>query len=378
MRILITGGAGFIGSNLALRLVKDGHFVTVLDTLAPQIHGPEPYKTSELYLSIRDAVNFVHGSVCDEAMLVQCLAGQEAIVHLAAETGTGQSMYEISRYADTNVGGTSRLLQQLADRPTSIKRIVVASSRAVYGEGKYRSENGTVVYPGSRRIEDLQSGRFDPLCPRTGERLSVLATDEDSKLHPTSVYGITKLTQEQLVMTVASALGIEAVALRYQNVYGPGQSLGNPYTGILSIFSTRILNGHSLNIFEDGKESRDFVYIDDVVDATSCALFRGEAANQVFGIGSGVPTDVVTVARTLIGSYGATSEIEITGAFRLGDIRHNYADLEKPRRLLGFEPRVRFSEGIRRFTDWVKKQDIAEDQFDRSIEEMASRGLYQK
>ena len=376
MNILITGGAGFIGSNLALRLIEEGHTVTVLDNLSPQIHGNEPEQTSALYASIRGRVRFIRGSVCDESAWSQCLPGQDAIVHLAAETGTGQSMYEIRRYTDVNVGGTALMLDWLAREQHQVKRVVVASSRAIYGEGKYVDDDGNVLYPESRRTEDMQAGQFEPLCPRTGRPLKLVPTDEESKIHPSSVYGITKQNQEQMVMTVCTSLGIEGVALRYQNVYGPGQSLKNPYTGILSIFSTRALNGNAIQIFEDGRESRDFVFIDDIVDATCLALTRPGAANRVFGIGSGVATDVLTVANTLVAAYGAKVPVTVTGAFRVGDIRHNVADLSRARELLGFKPKIDFQTGIGRFTQWVLAQEIEEDNYERSIREMQEKGLF--
>jgi len=265
LNILITGGSGFIGSNLALSLISQGHEVTVLDNLSPQIHGDIPEFTSSLYRSIKDKVKFILGSVTDIDAWEKALQGQDAIVHLAAETGTGQSMYEIKRYVDTNIGGTGLMLDLLANQKHKIKKVVIASSRSIYGEGKYLSNVLGVIYPGARKDVDMQAGIFEPLCPKTGEPLTLLPTDEESKIHPSSVYGITKQNQEQMVMTVCASLNIGATALRYQNVYGPGQSLSNPYTGILSIFSTRIKNGNGLSIFEDGKESRDFVFIDDVV-----------------------------------------------------------------------------------------------------------------
>ena len=376
MKILITGGAGFIGSNLALHLIGLGHEVTILDNLSPQIHGEQPEVTSPLFRSIKDKVNFVLGSVTDLAAWQAVLPGQDAIVHLAAETGTGQSMYEIKRYVDVNIGGTALMLDLLANGAYQVKKVVVASSRSIYGEGKYHSQALGIIYPGARKDEDMQAGRFEPLCPQTGEPLTLLATDEDSKIHPSSVYGITKQNQEQMVMTVCASLGIGATALRYQNVYGPGQSLSNPYTGILSIFSTRIKNGNGLNIFEDGKESRDFVFVSDIVEATTAALLKEEANNEVFGIGAGVATDVLTVAHTLAERYGKQVDIKVTGAYRLGDIRHNYADLSKAKRLLDFTPKVTFDEGIKLFTAWVEQQEVQRDSYDSSIEEMKKRGLY--
>jgi dTDP-L-rhamnose 4-epimerase len=375
MNILITGGAGFIGSSMALRLVELGHTVTVLDSLSPQIHGADPLHNSPLYLKVKDKVRFVKGSVTDESAWRSVLDGQDAIVHLAAETGTGQSMYEIKRYVDVNIGGTGLMLDLLANSEHKVKKVVVASSRSIYGEGKYQSRALGVVYPGARKDEDMKAGQFEPLCPKTGEPMTVLATDEESKIHPSSVYGITKQNQEQMVMTVCASLGIGSSALRYQNVYGPGQSLSNPYTGILSIFSTRILNHNAINIFEDGMESRDFVFISDVVDATCLALFEDKANGQVFGIGSGVPTSVLEVASELVKQYGIDVPISVTGAYRLGDIRHNYSDLTKASKLLNFTPKVSFSEGVRQFTDWVKQQEVQQDTYDKSVEEMKSRGL---
>lgn len=376
MKVLITGGAGFIGSNLALKLLSQGHDVTVLDSLSPQIHGDSPETTSPLYISVKDKVNFICGSVCDKELLRQAIEDQDAIVHLAAETGTGQSMYEIQRYVEVNIGGTALLLDILANEKTSVKKVVVASSRSIYGEGKYHSEKLGVIYPGARAEADMLAGQFELLCPITKKPLELLPTDEESKIHPSSVYGITKQNQEQMVLTVCPSIGIAGVALRYQNVYGPGQSLSNPYTGILSIFSTRIKNKNSISIFEDGKESRDFVYIDDVVDATILALTKDEANNQVFGIGSGVATDVLTVATTLVKSYGINVPVSVTGQFRLGDIRHNFADLTKSKNLLSYTPKIDFETGIQRFVECVNQQDIKQDNYDLSIVEMKKRGLF--
>jgi dTDP-L-rhamnose 4-epimerase len=376
--ILITGGAGFIGSNLALRLIERGYNVTVLDTLSEQIHGQDAENTSLLYKSIADKVVFFKGSVTDRDILFKALKGQDVVVHYAAETGTGQSMYNIENYCKVNIGGTALMLDILANNKNDyqVKKIVVASSRSIYGEGKYISDEYGAVYPTSRETASMSAGRFEVEYPGVTGTLKLVATDEDSKIHPSSVYGITKQNQEQMIMTVCPTIGIAPVALRYQNVYGPGQSLSNPYTGILSIFSTLIKNGKDINIFEDGKESRDFVYIDDVVSATIAGIEKIEADNEVFNVGSGIATDVLKVATTLIRYYNANNNINISGNYRLGDIRHNYADLTKIKSKLGFEPSVSFGEGIKRFCDWVNGQEIKEDKYEESIFEMKEKGLY--
>lgn len=374
-KILITGGAGFIGSNLSLALIARGYEVTVLDCLSPQIHGADPEK-SPLYQAVRDKVRFIHGSVTCRKDLQLALADNQIVVHLAAETGTGQSMYQIEKYVNVNVNGTAILLDILTNEKHDVKKVVVASSRAVYGEGKYRSKEFGVVYPKHRLPEDMEAGDFDVKYPGCLFPLELMPTDEASLLHPSSVYGITKLNQEQLVMAVCKAIGIPAVALRYQNVYGPGQSLSNPYTGILSIFSTQIKNGNTLNIFEDGKESRDFVFIDDVVNATILAAGNKSADGEIFNVGSGVATDVLTVAQTLLRYYGGDSNIMITGNYRVGDIRHNYADLTKITQRLGYLPQITFEEGIKQFVDWVNDQEVQDDRYLESIEEMKERGLW--
>lgn len=374
--VLITGGAGFIGSNLALKLIEKGYTVTVLDNLSPQIHGENPEKSSPLYLSVKDKVNFIKGNVCERIKLEQAIENQDAIVHLAAETGTGQSMYEIQKYTDINIGATALMLDILTNTKHSVKKVVVAASRAIYGEGRYLSEEMGYVYPLSRTDEYMSKGDFE--CKYEGciKPLQLTGTDEESKIHPTSVYGITKQVQEQLVMCVCPTIGIAPVAFRYQNVYGPGQSLSNPYTGILSIFSTRIKNGNDINIFEDGLESRDFVYIEDVVDATILGLEKDEANGNAFNVGTGIATDVLTVANTLIEKYGVKVNVTVSGNYRLGDIRHNYADLTKAENLLGFTPKWSFSDGIGEFAKWVNQQEIQEDKYEQSIEEMKLKGLY--
>lgn len=374
-KVLVTGGAGFIGSNLSLQLIEKGYRVTVLDNLSQQIHGTA--EQSPLYRSIKDNVRFIKGDVRHVTDWEKALKGQDAVVHFAAETGTGQSMYEISRYLEVNVQGTGHLLHYLANtKGHSIKKVLVASSRAIYGEGKYSCGEHGIVYPEERKEEDLLQGRFECTCPLCGGEVTLHATDEQSKLHPTSVYGITKLNQEQLVLTVCKSLGIPAIAYRYQNVYGAGQSLSNPYTGILSIFSTQIKNNNQINIFEDGKESRDFVYIDDAVKATILGLENEAIVNDVFDVGADKPIDVLTVATTLITKYESSVEPVISGNFRLGDIRHNYADLTKAKEMLGFVPEYTFDAGVSKFAEWVNEQDIQEDKYGESIKEMKEKGLF--
>jgi dTDP-L-rhamnose 4-epimerase len=296
-------------------------------------------------------------------------------VHLAAETGTGQSMYQIARYVDVNIGGTALLLDILANEKHGVKKMIIASSRAIYGEGRYWSDELGYVYPAHRTNDDLQRGDYEVKYPGCSTPLKLVATNEGAKIHPSSVYGITKQNQEQLVMTVCPTINIAPVAFRYQNVYGPGQSLSNPYTGILSIFSNLIRNNKEINVFEDGMESRDFVFIDDVVDATTLGIEQGAANNHVFNVGTGIPTTVKTVIEELMASYQANVPLNFSGNYRLGDIRHNYADLTKIKSVLDFTPKVSFKEGVRKFAAWVNTQQIKMDLYQQSLQQMKDKGL---
>jgi dTDP-L-rhamnose 4-epimerase len=374
--VLITGGAGFIGSHIALNLIEKGYEVTVLDNLLEQIHGNNPDKTSPLYCSIKDKTQFIKADVCDREALEGAIRDADYIIHLSAETGTGQSMYGIKRYVDVNIGGTALILDILTNIKHHVKRVVVAESRAIYGEGKYHCEKCGDVYPTERKDEDMAKGDFECHCPKCGGKVTLVATTEDSAIHPSSVYGIGKQVQGQLVHLICKSIGVESVSYRYQNVYGPGQSLTNPYTGILSIFSTRIKNHKEINIFEDGLESRDFVYIDDVVNATIAGMEVPEANGHVFNIGTGIATDVLTVAKTLCKHYGIDVPLNVSGNYRLGDIRHNYADISLARKILGFEPKWTFEKGIEQFTRWVNDQEVQEDNYEASIAEMKAKGLY--
>lgn len=373
-RVLITGGAGFIGTRLARRFVAAGYAVTVLDALIPQVHGDDPETTSSLLRSLEGVAEVIHGTVTSKDDLRKALLDAQIVVHLAAETGTGQSMYEIDRYTETNIGGTAKLLDLLANEKHTVTRMVVASSRSIYGEGSYQTEDGRTVHPPHRADADMSTGDFEVHLQGEG-RLVVIPTDETAKLHPSSVYGITKQMQESLIMTVAPTIGIEPVSLRYQNVYGPGQSLRNPYTGILSIFSTLIAQDKPINIFEDGLESRDFVYIDDVVEATFLAATTPGAAGEIINVGSGVATTVLEVVEALFDAYGTRVSTTVSGNYRLGDIRHNVADIQRLRTVLSYEPKVRFAEGLKAFAQWVSTETIDGDSYQRSLDEMSSRKL---
>ena len=376
-KVLISGGAGFIGSNITTRLIQMGFEVTILDSLSPQIHGKDPYNESFTFKTILSSgANFIRGSVTNRNHWREALEGQNYIIHLAAETGTGQSMYQIEKYNEVNVIGTALLLDVLTNEPHTVQKIIVASSRAIYGEGKYNCSIHGHVYPNERLEPDLAKMDFECKCPICAGSLTLLATDEQSLYKPTSIYGLSKQTQEQMVLIAGKALNIPSIAFRYQNVYGPGQSLSNPYTGILSIFSTQLKNNNPINIFEDGKESRDFVFIDDVVEGTIAGIIRSEGDYKIINIGSGEPTDVLTVAEQLKIQYNSNVNITITGNYRVGDIRHNYADLSLAKKLLGFVPKYSFSEGLSLFSKWVNNQEIQNDYSEISLVEMKEKGLF--
>ena len=371
-KILITGGAGFIGLNLTNALLKRGFKVTILDSVNEQIHGNNDFS----YLSNVPNLKFIKGDITDKSIWRDLLFLNDTIIHLAAETGTGQSMYKIENYIKTNVYGTSIMLDLLTNIKHSIKKVIVASSRALYGEGKHFCIQHGVVYPNTRSSVHMDKRDFECKCPICMKPVETMATDESSLINPISVYGISKYNQEQLVLTVCKSLGIQSLAFRFQNVYGPGQSLINPYTGILSIFTNLIRNNKDLNIFEDGLESRDFVYIDDVVNALIIGIENNFLSYEAYNVGSGIRSTVLEVASNLIALLKSKTQIKVTGNYRVGDIRHSYADLSKVSNELGFKPRTDLFSGLNKFILWANKQNMTENSYDKSIEELKEKGFY--
>lgn len=375
MNVLITGGAGFIGRHLARRLLKEDCRVTLFDNLSPQIHGHFPKVLLDPDIA---HTQFIVGDVRDCAALSNALVNQDVVVHFAAETGTGQSMYEVSRYQQVNIGGTANLLDILVNNKSlRVQKLILASSRAIYGEGKYECPVHGIVYPQARKAVDLRAGLFEPRCPQCGTACLSTATDEDTPPNPSSFYGLTKLTQEQSVLLFARALGLSAYALRFQNVFGPGQSLNNPYTGILAVFSNLARTNQTINIFEDGEESRDFVYIDDVIEATWLAIRSTNSLGpSAINVGSGQRTSVKKVAQEIVKFFNSKSALTITGDFREGDIRHNLASLEHANALLGFKPTWQFTEGLNEFLTWANSETVGSvDDYQKSLLEMRSKGL---
>lgn len=373
--VLVTGGAGFIGSHLVPSLVSTGFQVRVLDNLSRQIHGDVPRGLAWLR---QGGVEFLRGSVLSPADLAEALAGVDAVVHLAAETGTGQSMYEVARYNEVNSQGAALLCQQLTNnRDLKVRHFLLASSRSVYGEGAYTCSacGPERRFPGTRSPRALASGQWDPLCEKCGGPLAATATREDDKVSPASVYAVTKYAQEDLVRVCCTALGVRHTVLRLQNVYGEGQSLNNPYTGILTVFSTRIRRGLHLPVFEDGAETRDFVHAQDVARAFIAALTHPSRATGVFNVGSGVKTSVAHIATQLNEACRGSSEIVVTGQYRVGDIRHNWADMSLIRESLGFTAEVGLTEGLRRFADWALDQPLPPDRLEAANSELKKRRL---
>ena len=385
MRILITGGAGFIGRHVARECINRCHSVTILDNYSEQIHGTKPFRELERELrsfilgdsdAQGDCLRLVRGDVCDPHGLTKALAGVEAVVHLAAETGTGQSMYEVSRYERVNIGGTAVLLELLVSGALlGVRRLVLASSRAVYGEGKYRCGSCGIVYPGARSLQALAAGVFEPACPCCRQPCLAVPTDEQSPVAPSSFYGLTKLVQEEMVRLFAGPANVSAFILRFQNVYGPTQSLRNPYTGILSIFTNLARANEPINIFEDGQESRDFVYVEDVARATCACVESPSEGIHTLNIGSGQAVRVIEVAEAVVRHLRSRSAVTVTGQFRVGDVRHNVADLNASAAALGYRPTVAFANGIGRFLDWAVGQQVEPARYEQSLEEMRKKGL---
>jgi dTDP-L-rhamnose 4-epimerase len=367
-QVLITGGAGFIGSHLADELLRNGYRVRVLDNLSEQVHGGHRMRPD--YLA--DDVELMVGNIADPAAVAQALEGVDAVFHLAAMVGVGQSMYQIANYTAVNDLGTAVLLEQLADQP--VERLVVASSMSIYGEGLYRSASGALRDGQERSFEQLKAGRWE-LEDEDGSPLTPVPTPETKAPALASIYALSKYAQERACLIVGRAYSIPTVALRFFNVYGPRQALSNPYTGVLAIFASRLLNGNRPIIFEDGRQRRDFVHVRDVARACRLALERPDAAGRVFNVGSGRSLSILDIAEKLSEVLGRPHlTAEITGRYRSGDIRHCFADLSAARRGLGFEPEIGLEEGLEETTEWLRRQ-TATDRFEEATRELACRGL---
>ncbi|MFB3814655.1 MAG: NAD-dependent epimerase/dehydratase family protein [Terriglobales bacterium] len=367
-RVLITGGAGFLGSHLADKLLSRGYAVRIFDNLAPQVHpnGIPEYLSPE--------VEFIRGDMRDLDRLRDAVRDVDAVFHLAAAVGVGQSMYEIFHYMGVNTLGTASLLQALLDTRADLQKLVVASSMSIYGEGKYLCADCGETAPPPRDGQQLRNKQWEPVCPACGAVLTPVPTDESKPLQCTSIYALSKKDQEEMVLLFGRTYGVPVVALRYFNTYGPRQALSNPYTGVAAIFASRLLNGRAPLIFEDGRQMRDFVSVHDVVEANVLALERPEADGMALNVGSGEPISVREIAAMLARELGTHLPAEITGKYRAGDIRHCFADISNTSRVLGYKPRVRFADGVRELGGWLRSQ-TAEDRAAEAVQQLDLYGL---
>ena len=369
MNILVTGCAGFIGSHLVDALVERGHRVRIFDSLVEQVHGSSapPHLNKE--------AEFIHADVCDSGAIASALDGIDVVYHQAAEVGVGQSMYEIVRYVKANDLGTAVLLEEMIKRPSQFKKLIVASSMSIYGEGAYRCNAcGIDIYPQLRSDEQLAAHDWEFKCETCGSLLETKGTPEEKPLFPTSVYAVSKQDQEQYCLAVGRAYKIPTVAFRYFNVYGTRQALSNPYTGVCAIFSSRLLNDQAPTIFEDGEQSRDFVHVSDIVQANLLAIETDKADYHAMNIGTGRATSVKQIAQLLAAGLGKNIDPVIVGKYREGDIRHCVADISTARELLGYEPKVTLEAGLAELLEWLGEQD-AEDRVESATAELAERRL---
>ena len=369
MNVLVTGGAGFIGSHLVDSLVEKGHNVRIFDSLVEQVHGggAPPH--------LNPNAEFVQADLCDPDEVAKALDGIETVYHQAAEVGIGQSMYEIVRYVRGNALGTAVLLEEMTRRSGRFKKLVVASTMSIYGEGAYKCSACNVKsYPGVRPDEQFEAHQWEFKCDKCGNDLDPIGTDEHKPLFPTSIYAASKLDQENYSLAIGRAYKIPTVALRYFNVYGTRQALSNPYTGACAIFSARLLNDKPPAIFEDGGQSRDFTHVSDIVQANLLAGETDKCDYESFNIGTGNGTSIRRIAELLAEGLGKSIEPDIVGKYREGDIRHCLADITKARKLLGYEPKVTLEAGLSELLDWVRGQKPV-DKLAGATEELASRSL---
>jgi len=367
-RILITGGAGFVGSHLADALLKHGHEVRVFDNLTPQVHQ------NALPGYLAGEVNLVEGDLRDFDAVRDAVRDIDVIFHLGAAVGVGQSMYEIAHYMGANTQGTANLLQAVLDAEIKIEKLVVASSMSIYGEGKYLCVQCGEVTPSERTQEQLKEKRWEPTCPNCGQELAPIPTDESKPLQCSSYYALSKKDQEEMVLLFGRTYGLPTVALRFFNIYGTRQALSNPYTGVAAIFASRLLNGRAPLVFEDGRQMRDFVSVHDIVQANLLAMERRTADGLALNVASGEPVNVREVASTLAGALGMRIEPELTGKSRAGDIRHCFADISAARKHLGYEPKVKFADGVRELVNWLREQ-TAEDHAAEAAQKLTLYGL---
>lgn len=373
MKVLLIGGAGFIGLHTAARLAVRGHEPVLFDSLDPQVHGEGAAD------SIGEKFPLITGDTRDRAALDAAVREVEAVLYLPACTGTGQSMYQVERYSDVNARGAAVFCESLAAVRDRMRRVVVSSTRAIYGEGAAVCAEHGRVFPLSRPVADLEAGKFECRCPLCMESVIADASREEDPAQPVSIYGITKLAQEQLIANICGSLAIPATIFRYQNVYGPGQSLNNAYTGILSIFTQLLLAGREINLFEDGAPTRDFVFVDDVAEYNVRALENEAPGVTALNVGSGTRATVADLVGALAVALGVEARSFVSGQFRLGDIRHALADLTRLEAALGNREFVPLQEGVSRFVEWVRTQGAsadANDRFDRSLGEMQKAGLF--
>lgn len=371
--VLVTGGAGFIGSFIVDALLEKGHSVRVFDALLPQVHGED--RKAPAYLSPN--AELVEGDVRDREAVKKALDGIDTVFHEASAVGVGQSMYQVAYYTDVNCLGTAVLLDVLANERHGVKKMMVASSMSIYGEGQYECASCGPVFPKLRPITQLESRDWEMKCPQCGRAVASAPTGEGKPLLPTSVYAVSKRDQEEMCLSVGRAYDIPTVALRYFNVYGPRQALSNPYTGVAAIFSSRLLNGQPPVVFEDGRQGRDFVHVSDIVQANLLAMESDEADYEVFNVGTGRLTSLLELVDLLNRELREGEEpiaSEVVGKFRVGDVRDCFADVSKIRGRLGYEPKVSFEEGCKDLAAWVRSQ-MADDKVDTAIDELAKHGL---
>ena len=367
-KILVTGGAGFVGSHTVDALLKAGHEVRVFDDLSEQVHGGQ----MPAYLA-RD-IEFVRGDVRDIAALRKVVADVDVVYHFAAAVGVGQSMYEIARYMEINTQGTANLLQSLLDRDRRLEKLIIASSMSIYGEGQYRCAQHGLVAPQTREAAQLKAKRWEVGCPTCGEPLQPVATSENKPLQCSSIYALGKKDQEEMCLLFGRTYGVPVVALRYFNIYGTRQALSNPYTGVAAIFASRLLNQRAPLVFEDGEQLRDFVSVHDVVQANLLAMQRSEADGMALNIGSGQPVTIRQVAQVLAETLGVPIPAEITGKYRAGDIRHCFGDLALARRLLGYQPRHQLQSAVGELVEWLRSQS-AMDRAEEASSRLVAYGL---